>query len=235
MLIDAHVHYHELERSYDDMMILAVSDDLESSRKTLSLARRTVLPCVGVHPWSVESSSLKDLDELRRIIERKEIICLGEIGLDRRRACSYNRQVEFFTEQLRIAADFSLPVNLHALDAWREVLNMLDRYEIERAIFHWFTGPLDLLEELRSRGYFITINPAVVVQEKHMKILLEAPLDMMLTESDGPYIYRGIRLNPSMIPWLISVISKVKGINTRDLKTMFAENLSRFVGRAIVP
>ncbi len=235
MFVDAHVHYHELGRSYKDVIILAVSDDLESSRKTLSLAGEMVLPCAGIHPWCVENSSLRDLEELERMLKRGKIVCLGEIGLDGRRRNSYSRQIEFFTEQLRMAADFSLPVNLHTLDAWREVLDMLDRYEIEGAIFHWFTGPLDLLGELRSRGYFITINPAVMIQEKHMRVLVEAPLDMILTESDGPYVYRGIRLDPSMIPALVSVISKVKGISTEDLKLRLIENLSRFLGRAITP
>jgi len=65
--------------------------------------------------------------------------------------------------------------------------------------------------------------------------LSEAPLEMILTESDGPYVYRGMQLNPGMVPRLVSVISRVKKIGVEDLKLKLVENLSRLLGRAVTP
>ncbi|MGC9103779.1 MAG: TatD family hydrolase [Candidatus Methanodesulfokora sp.] len=226
MLVDAHCHLHEIGKSYD-FIIIAVSDDLESSRKTLSLAGENVIPCIGIHPWEVDTAKESDLSEIEKIADR--VRCLGEIGLDKRRS-NYKKQMEFFRRQLLIAKDLDLSVNLHSLDSWREVLELLDRYEIRRANFHWYTGPLELLEEIEERGYFISINPAVSIQRKHMDILRAAPVEILLTESDAPYVYRGIELKPEMIKDVIKIIAKEKSMLEAEVEGIVYKNAMKFIG-----
>jgi len=226
MLVDAHCHLHEIGRKYN-FIIIAVSDDLESSRRTISLAGENVIPCIGIHPWEVDRAKESDLEEIERMADR--VRCLGEIGLDRRRP-NYRKQVEFFKRMLSTARDLDLSVNLHSLDSWREVLELLDKYEIRRANFHWYTGPLDLLEEMEERGYFISINPAVSVQGKHMDVLRAAPMDMILAESDAPYVYRGIELKPEMVRDVIRIIAREKSISEAEAENTVYENAMRFIG-----
>ncbi|MGC8932678.1 MAG: TatD family hydrolase, partial [Candidatus Methanodesulfokora sp.] len=140
------------------------------------------------------------------------------------------KQMEFFRRQLLIAKDLDLSVNLHSLDSWREVLDLLDRYEIRRANFHWYTGPLELLEEIEERGYFISINPAVSIQRKHMDILRAAPVEILLTESDAPYVYRGIELKPEMIKDVIKIIAKEKSMLEAEVEGIVYENAMKFIG-----
>jgi Tat protein secretion system quality control protein TatD with DNase activity len=39
------------------------------------------------------------------------------------------------------------PVLLHARRAWAEVLALLKIHKIEKAVFHWYSGPEDILQE----------------------------------------------------------------------------------------
>lgn len=232
MLYDAHCHLHELDveelLELKGYVIAAVSDDLESSLRTLDIAEehRNVVPCVGVHPWSIGEASMSHLRELEKLVERAK--CIGEVGLDRRFVPeTYSKQLEFFKFFVKLARDYDLPMNIHAPDAWRDVYDILVRYDVERAVIHWYTGPLDLLDEIAEKGYFISINPAAQVQEKHMRVAVQVKLSSMLVESDAPYKYRGLSLTPKLIPKLLSLIAEARRMSLSELTAIVERNFKR--------
>jgi TatD DNase family protein len=234
MLIDAHCHAHALDeevlrRIEDKMIVIAVSEDLESSLKTLSLTEKfeNIMPFIGVHPWSLEEITPQEIDEVATLIERREDVKgIGEVGLDGRRR-NRERQIEVFRIFCRLSVEYALPMNIHARDAWREVLEVLRRMDVESALIHWFNGPLEILEEIRESGYMITINPAAKIQPRHREVIEEAPIDMILTESDGPYEYRGLSLRPDMVEDLVKLIAEVKGMRVEDVEEAIEFNFRR--------
>ncbi len=237
-IVDAHVHLYEYEKTElrrwpkDKYILLAVSDDISSSYKTihLSLLYEHIIPAVGIHPWEVHKHSKEDLEKIKKLVEKYEISVLGEIGLDKKFVPeTFDKQLEFFKYFLELAKEYDLALNLHAPDAWRDVFDLLLKYDIKKAYFHWYTGPLDLLEEIQEKGYFIGINPAIRIQKKHQEVLKKADLKNILTESDGPYDYRGLKLSPSLIELTLEYISKVKSVPIDKLKKIIQKNLARFL------
>ena len=236
MLIDAHSHAYDLPRKelekYRSIRIVSVSEDLESSLKTLSIAEEfpNIIPFVGVHPWRLGEVSGSEIEEVLRLVEKRDDVKgVGEVGLDRKIEESYERQKEVFKKFCSLASEYDLPVNVHARAAWREALEILEKLEVEKAVIHWYSGPIELLEEIAQSGYMITINPAVKIQERHRRVLEEAELNIILTESDGPYRYRGLDLKPEMIRDLIKFISEVKKIDEETLKNIIASNFRRLI------
>ena len=224
-LIDAHVHLHEDPSMVKEAdLVVAVSDDLKSSLETLKLP---AVKCVGIHPWSVEGSSERDLVEIEKLAVEAD--CLGEVGLDNRYVKDKEKMMKFFEAFLKLSKEYDLPLNLHALDAWREVFELLLKFDVKRAYFHWYNGPLDLIEEIAGQGYFIGINAAITIQRKHLKVLRVAPLKAILTESDGPYNYRGTTLRPREVRKLVEIISKEKGVG--EVKEAVFRNLVRWLGK----
>ncbi len=218
ILYDAHCHCSELKGNYD-VYIAAVSMDLKSSLATLSM--RGVLRGVGIHPWNAGNGELREVLNLVR-----EADFLGEIGLDYRLSrASKEVQLEYFSSILEAAPEKT--ANVHALDAWRDALNILLRKGVKRAILHWYSGPVELLKEIEGAGYFITINPSVTFQEKHKTVLEKAPLEILLTESDGGYVYRGRLLEPPMVRESLESIAKVKGIGLEDAEKAVERNFKR--------
>lgn len=59
----------------------------------------------------------------------------------------------------------------------------------------------------------------------------QAPLDIILTESDGPYEYRGLRLEPELIPELMREIAVIKGVGFEEVVTAVYNNYLNLVGR----
>lgn len=236
LYIDAHCHLHSFndERIHyflsQNFFIIAVSEDLNSSIRSIELSKLSsrIYPCIGIHPWEFSEETEREINRLSNLIN--EISCLGEIGLDYRYGkVSKEKQICFFKKLIRLAVEYDLKLNLHALDSWRDVFNIIVRFDIKKAIFHWYSGPIDLLKDFESKGYFITINPCVRFQKKHSKVLQHSPLSIILTESDGPYEYKGVSLEPNLIPELINYISDVKEISRRDLLRIIVRNVSKFL------
>ncbi len=238
ILVDSHVHLHEYGdgwRSYCDgrYLMLAVSDDADSSVVTVRLGRECahVVPAVGVHPWNAARVDVSEtLRTVERLVVEHGIRFLGEVGLDRAfHPETFDVQLRLFEGFLRIASDYGLGLSVHAAGAWREAFEMLRRYRIPAAVFHWYTGPPDLLEEIVAEGYFIGINPALLVQKKHEAVLERSPLDSVLTESDGPYSYRGLTLGPEMLRRLLERISEIKSVDVDEVSKRVAENFGRLL------
>jgi hydrolase, TatD family len=237
MLYDAHAHLHEfldsrIEEFTKEIVIVGVSDDYPSSRRTLELAERfnNIVPCVGIHPWNVDKVGIDELKQLERLVS--EAKCIGEVGLDRRFVPqTFDRQLEFFRTFVTWARDYDLPLNIHAPDAWRDVLELVRRGDAERVLIHWYTGPLNLLNEIRDYGYYISINAAIRIQEKSRLVAKEASLDVILLESDGPYEYRGITLEPPMVRDAARIAAEIKGVKVEELWERIGENFSRLFGR----
>jgi len=239
-LVDAHCHLHEFTNSellnlcgVSNLQIIAVSDDYKTSLRTLELGVKcsNVIPSVGLHPWNIGRVDVNyELNSLMEVISRVKF--LGEVGLDRRFTPStFEEQLAVFRRFTELAAERNLGMNVHAAGAWDEVLKILGNYNIRVAIIHWYTGPEELLKDVESWGYFITVNPAVKVQEKLRRVVSKAPLEIILTESDGPYSYRGLRLEPKLIPEAIYEISRIKGYELEHVYKAIYENFTRLRGK----
>jgi len=238
MLVDAHCHLYELsldliEKYKGKIFIVAVSDDLKSSLKTLEIGRRFdyVLPCVGIHPWEVKYVSLEEVEKVVSLVEEHRLDWLGEVGLDKRFVPeTFRKQLEVFKKFLEVGRERKMVLNIHAAGAWKEVFELLVKYDIGRAIFHWYTGPLNLLKEITEAGFFITVNPAVRIQKKLRRIIEATPLKYLLSESDGPYKYRGMLLMPELVRDVIKYIAEIKEMEETSVKKILWSNFNRLRG-----
>jgi len=236
-LADTHCHLHE----YDErdvlrigrlgLKVLAVSDDYESSLRTLVLSRRHlwVVPAVGLHPWSVDSESIRLVDKIIDLALEHGVKAIGEVGLDKKFAPhTIDLQRIVFIKFVEYARAAGAVLTIHAVNTWREVLEILERYDVNSAVLHWYTGPAELLSRIRSMGMFIGVNPSIKIQEKHRRVVEKAPLEILLPESDGPYKYRGLMLDPSMIKDVIEWIAKLKGLSIEEATDVIRDNIRRF-------
>lgn len=238
-VVDGHIHLHEFSDDEirnicgrEGLLLLAVSDDLISSKKTIELGQKcsNVFAAVGLHPWEVGNieGASSALNEFAEMIKSSLVRAVGEVGLDKKFVPqTYEKQVPVFRFFASLAAETGKPLSIHAAGAWREVLEVLDEVGVKKAVIHWFTGPLDLLDEIASHGYYIGVNAALKIQRKMREVVKAAPLEVMITESDGPYNYRGLRLGPHMIPEVIEFIAEVKGIDEEEVRRVVHRNFAR--------
>ena len=223
---DAHCHYSYLKKHYDNFVIAAVSMDKDSSIDTLRLKSDKVLAGVGIHPWRVHEEKLESVLPL---IDKADFI--GEVGLDYRFAKAPKElQIEYFKFFAEKALETNKLINVHALDAWRDAFEILNKLGVKRAIFHWYSGPEDLLKDIEGAGYFVTVNPSITFQQKHRRVIEKASLDIIITESDGGYEYRGKLLEPTDIVNVIPMLAKLKGVSEEEFLKKVEENFKKAYG-----
>ena len=238
-LIDTHAHLDETQdfegaltraREAGVQAVVAVGTELGSNEKILQMAGRfpnLVLPAVGLHPWRLEGA---DLEANLHFIEKElpRCLALGEAGLDFAIPTPREKQEEIFGKILAIASRERKPVLLHARRAWGEAFRMVKSFKIEKAVFHWYSGPSDLLQHIFARGYFISATPAAAYSERHREAIQAAPLEQLLLETDCPEVYRGKPSEPKDILATLQAVSEIKGQPAEEIAARTLLNAIEF-------
>ena len=241
MLVDAHCH---LDRYGDTLRsalkeirqhkILTVSNsmDLSSYARNREIGQMCdlVLPTFGVHPWNAPLY-VEQLKNLHNAIEQTPI--LGEIGLDhhfvedRSQYLAQRKVFEFF---LAAAAEQKKVVILHTKGAEKEVLHLLNSYDLQRVIVHWYSGPLDIFREFLARGSYFTMGVAVLRSEHAQAIARKVPSNQLLTETDNPGGLEGLTGQsgmPSAIRDVIHVLAELRKTTVKDIIRTIRSNFIR--------
>lgn len=243
MYVDAHAHLDrygddlgealaEIER--DRLFTVSVAMDPTSYRANVEIAAacELVLPTFGVHPWNASAYAGR-LAELREATAESPM--LGEIGLDFRfveDASAYPAQREVFEFFLQAAAEQNKIVNLHIAGAEEEVLALLRRYDVRRAIVHWYSGPLDLLDELLAWGAHVTVGVEVLHSGHIREIARRLPAERLLTETDNPggaAWLTGAPGKPSLIKEIVAGVAEARGIGAGEVAALARDNFAALI------
>ena len=109
----------------------------------------------GIHPWYIPAHPEETLKELDRLAASPFCKAIGEAGLDKFVSTSLSLQRELFVRQAELAAAHRLPVIVHCVKAWDELLSA--RKDIPAAavcIIHGFRGKPQLAESLLPQFRF---------------------------------------------------------------------------------
>lgn len=243
MLVDAHAHLDHYADEQLDQVIAEIeaqrimtwtnSMDRSSFVRNQAIAARSewIVTSFGIHPWRA-AEALAHLDELEPLIEGSLLI--GEIGLDTVWAPdgSYPAQRTVFEFFLDIARRQNQLLNLHTKGAEAEILDLLDRYEIQRGIIHWYSGPLDIFEALVERGFYFTIGVEVDHSELIQNLARRIPLVQLLTETDNPSGQEwltGKVGRPADIQDVVSTVARLRGLSPVELQDRVQQNWLRLV------
>jgi TatD DNase family protein len=236
-LVDVHTHLDELDDLSDALQeaktagikgIIGVGVNVDSNKKILEIAEENhgyVYPALGYHPWQMREDEVEEnLSFIREHIDK--YIALGEIGLDYKIKVKKDLQWKVFGELLDIALEHDKPIIVHCRFSYRKALEMVVGKGIKRAVFHWYSGPLDLLEEILNDGYFISATPALVYSPPHQEAIKKAPLERILLETDSPVSYQGKEARPKDVRISLREVARLKGVDLKVVAEQTTANAS---------
>lgn len=238
-LIDAHAHLDELADLTESLQearaagvdgIIAVGMEVESNKRVLQIAGASpgyVYPAIGYHPWEIKEEEVDpNLSFIRDHVE--EGVALGEIGLDYRIKVKKELQWRVFGELLDMALGSDRPVIVHSRFSHRRAFEMVKERKITRAVFHWYSGPVDLMDKILSMGYFISATPALVYSPPHREAIQRAPIERILLETDTPVTYQGREARPKDVWISLEEVAKLKRLEPSDVAMQTTANASEF-------
>ena len=209
-MIDTHCHLDAGEFDADRAAVIAAaraagvsalivpSVEVSGFEKVRACCRQHVgcYPAYGIHPLYAGAASGNDLSFLRQWLRGESggahpPRAVGEIGLDFFvPGQDLARQEQFFVEQLRIAAEFDLPVLLHVRRAVDPVLKHLRRSKVRRGIAHAFNGSRQQADMFLDMGFRLGFGGAVTYERatRLRALAAQLPAEAIVMETDAPDI-----------------------------------------------
>lgn len=177
-------------------MILTGSN-VEGSERALMMAKKhpgLLYTTAGVHPHDAKTFDETTADRLRALYAQRQVIAVGECGLDFDRNYSNPQdQYRAFEAQLTLAEENDLPLFLHERAAHHEFVAVMKHYPklIERAVVHCFTGDKAQLKTYVDLGFHIGVTGWVCDPKRGNELraaLPYMPLERLMIETDAPYL-----------------------------------------------
>lgn len=244
-MVDSHIHLDRLAREEiesavtRELVMWSSVSDYENAVKILELKREfpeNIKIFVGMHPEDPERFG--EYEKLMELLDRREseIDGVGEIGvpafyLDRFDSENLERGVEIFENFVRYAGEKNLPVILHIVgkDIYK-VLPILDRYSIERAMFHWYVGGIEEIGEIVKRGYLVSVNIECREDEGYRDYVKTLSPENCLLETDAPYGYRK-STSALEIEGMYEVLGEIWGESLENIEKILERNSLEFLKR----
>lgn len=140
---------------------------------------------IGLHPWHIQGFSFSR-EKLKKLCRSQQIIGVGEIGLDRLCSSEFDLQVQLFIDQARVAEEAGLPVILHVVKAFDDLLRLKKLLKPRSTwIVHGFRGKAALTEQLLDAGLHISFGSHLLGLGDGLRESLRImPLDRLFLETD---------------------------------------------------
>lgn len=247
-MIDTHSHIYTEEFDADrtevilrarqagvDKIILP-NIDSESLSRMLALEAQYPDYCyaaIGLHPTSVKADFQDELGFVKKELENRQFIAIGEIGMDLYWDKTFiEEQKKALHQQIEWALEYNLPVILHVRDAFDETMEVISHYENTnlRGVFHSFTGTEEQAAQiLQLQSFYIGINGVVTFKNSDLKTVLKTvPLSKILTETDAPYLspvpYRGKRNESAYVKLVAEKLAEIYDLPLGEILSETSRN-----------
>ncbi|MDP3743488.1 MAG: TatD family hydrolase [Methylotenera sp.] len=251
MLIDTHCHLdaaefdadrdlvavQALQQGVSCVVVPAVARDNFDAVIALCNQHKHCAYALGIHPMFVDSASADDIETLKVYVQNKHPVAIGEIGLDyfvtnpKTQPENATRQTYFFTEQLKIARKFDLPVILHVRHAVDDILKYLRRHEVVGGIAHAFNGSFQQAEQFIALGFKLGFGGAMTYTRalRIRELATKLPLEALVLETDAPDMppeWVGVkgRNSPLELPGIAQVLADLRQVNVSQVLDITSTN-----------
>ncbi|QGQ95504.1 TatD family deoxyribonuclease [Paenibacillus psychroresistens] len=255
--IDAHIHldlYPVAERQLilDELTffavqsVIAVSMNLNSCMANLELQRlhpEQVLAAFGFHPEQ-DLPADEQLEQLFAwiILHQAKMVAVGEVGLPYYNRLEAEEQGLVFDLKpylallerfIALAADLGKPIILHAVYEDADlVCDLLEKYKVSQAHFHWFKGSRETVERMIDKGYFISFTPDILYEQEIQQLAAIYPITQMMVETDGPWPFEGPfsgqTTHPRMLAENIHKLAEIKELDPEEAGEIIRQNTIAF-------
>lgn len=266
MFVDTHAHlyFDDFDRDREEVVhrakaegivrVLLPAVDNETGKQAIELANAhpEIYAAVGVHPNSSRNWHDSLIEELHSLARSAKVVAIGEIGLDYYRDYApKEQQWSVLQNQLKLAAELSLPVVLHTRDhpqrdgsVFSDMLALLKEWVQELArsgnplkerpgVFHSFSGSLETAGQVVEMGFMLGISGPITFPNatRLRQVVSQFSLSNILIETDAPFLtpqkFRGKRNEPAYVKLVAEKIAELHSQLLEDVGRITTENAQR--------
>ena len=235
--------------------------DIHLSEKAVAIAAQYegIYAAIGIHPhhtFNLQSQTdTMDIDiaAMQKLIIHPKVVAIGEIGLDRHEYedtkypeyqvsdAFMKAQIAYFIAQLRLAKTHGKALIIHNRETKKELLDILrsewDESMRFRTVFHCCEPDSELLSFAKTHDIYIGVDGDVTYGGAKASFVKEVPLEMMVLETDSPFLLpeplKTQKLypnTPANIPLIARYIADLKGTVVAEIAEVTTRNAKRLFG-----
>lgn len=174
------IHTHDTRPSAQALRIVNVYEHFDTIPETGWFS-------AGLHPWHLQEPI--DLSPLRTVAIQPNVLAIGECGLDKVCTTDWNLQLLAFSQQIDLANNIGMPLIIHCVRAWEEVITTLKHHKVSvPVIFHGFNKS-NIASRLIDYGYYLSFGKALLSPgSPATAAITSVPADRYFLETDDAHL-----------------------------------------------
>jgi len=251
LLTDSHSHLESLSdphaaveraRTAGVGRIVTVSEHLPSMQGNLALAGEGILVGLGLHPQYVTQLTGAEVEEALAFLEAHgtKAQVVGEIGLDFFYATTPEQQLfqrQILERQLALAARWGRPVNLHSRRCQRQMAEVAIAFTRDTGLgaqLHWFTHSAKLLRLTNEAGVFVSVGPAILIDEAQRQVAAAVDPALLLLETDCPVAFGDLPAEPATVARVAETVASLWGCPVEEVEARTDANFHRYARTSVL-
>lgn len=113
----------------------------------------------GIHPWDAAEFTSQWLDNMSILMTFKQVVAVGECGLDKNCSVPYETQKDILEKQILMAQAMKKPLIIHCVGYFNELMEIIRTSNFNQAvIIHGFRGKPELASQLINAGFYLSFG-----------------------------------------------------------------------------
>ncbi len=185
----------------------------------------------------------------KELAGKGKVVAIGECGLDYFHLGeeTIERQKVAFVSQIELANELNIPLMLHIrnndedlnTNAYQDALDILKKYSKVKGVSHFFAGTLSDALAFIDFGFYISFAGVITYPPRknfsrsvdYNNIIKELPLDMIMVDTDSPYVapmpHRGKRNEPIYVSDIVKKIAEIRGLSEDEISSAIVINAKK--------
>lgn len=173
---------------------------------------------IGLHPWYIKKEIIdQSLKEIQKLSQAKEVIAIGETGLDKVTETPFELQIEVFERHIQISESIKKPLIIHCVKSFNELIQLKKKLKPKSPwIVHGFNSKPEVAEMLMKHKIILSFGKALMYPMSNAAIVLsQISEDSFFLETDD---------SEHSIKDIYKAAAKIKKIDLDHLKSIVLQN-----------
>jgi len=247
ILTDTHTHLYlkefdddrddTIQRAFDAGVKYLLLPNIDSStvKPMLDLCKKyptNIFPMIGLHPADVKESYKEELALVEGLLEKERFCAIGETGMDLYWDKTFVEEQKIsLRKHIELAKKYTLPIVLHARDAFDEIFEIIDDTIDDNlsGVFHCFTGTNEQAKRIIDWGFKLGIGGVLTFKNSGLdKAIADIPLEHLVLETDSPFLapkpFRGKRNESAHIYYVAEKLAEIKNVSIEEVADRTTES-----------
>ncbi|MBA4410809.1 MAG: hypothetical protein C0397_15460 [Odoribacter sp.] len=152
----------------------------------LPLNEKKQLFSTGLHPWHIGKVNPEAcFQAIELAAKQKNMLAIGECGLDRSISTEFLLQVSHFKKQIEIAEKYQKPLIIHCVRAYSDLMQLKKETKSNVPwLIHGYNGNLETTKNLVRHGFYFSAGEKLLSNESKHAVFLAIPTDRLFLETD---------------------------------------------------